>query len=635
MLPDIMWIRPWFWLALPMLWFVIWRFQRLRISKKEAFFEWFDPHLFQHLSQTLPSTQKRFVATTLYFAALCLTIFFAGPALNMKDNERFIEKRGAVVVFDLGLESLVTDLLPNRLQQARYKIEDLLTSAPTYEYGFIVVASDAYTVTPLSPDSSTLINQLPLLHPEILPTESLITDSSQLDKGVSAGAELLSSSGYEDGVILVVSYSPIDKMLTQMAAQKGQFSLVYWQFGTPEGGPVKLSNDKLAKDESGNIIILGALPPQTLPDALTWVPASSTSEDIERITALISAQNTQLSKDMDTQFELLTPIDSYFLFPVLVIIFMFLRRPNLILGSYLLAALSFVPNSTFAQVKANDSDNIQAYSVPELKVPFDWRPDNLMTQDQLSMKYFNQKNYQKALQAAQSNTIKSMASLAMNDFEQAKIFLESPQSSIDYYHLALAHFALKEYEEALLAFETAMQKDPQMFEAQENHQALKNYLEQGENSQSQNKQGENGNNESNSQNQSKPSEQQMASNDSDKQKKVSNDTPIAGRNERQRASKSGGQGSQSMGENTSTETEKSNFFDDLFISKDKTYGDVDEQDIVQTELSGNFTERPPLDLEGINTLVRKVPDDSSFLVRQRLKLIHQQKQQEKAEHDKP
>lgn len=635
MLPDIVWIRPWFWLALPVLWYVIWRFQRLRLSKQETFLEWFDPHIFEHLSQHLPTTQKRGVGAALYCAALCLTIFLAGPAVNLIDNERFIEKRGAVIVFDLGLQSLVTDLLPNRLQQARYKIEDLLTSSPNYEYGFIVVGGDAYTVTPLSPDHSTLINQLSSLHPDILPTESLITDVTQLDKGVSAGAKLLSSSGYEDGVILVVSYNPTEQMLTQMTEQKGSFSLAYWQFGTPEGGPIKLSNDKLAKDENDNITILRALPPQTLPSALTWLPTSSSSEDIDKITALIGEQDSQLSKDIDVQFELLTPIDSYFLLPVLLIILAFIRKPNLILGSYLLIALVFVPYSGFTQVNANNSDTVQQYTLPELNIPLDWRPDSLMTQEQLSMRYFNQQNYQKSLQLAQSDTMKSMASLAMNDFEQAKYLLKNPQSPLDHYHLGLAHFALKEYEQALQAFENAIQIEPNMFEAQENFAALKHYLEQGENNQNQNNQGKNGNQESNSQNQSQQSEQQLASSDANNQEKASNDTPIAGRSERQRASKSGGQGSQSMGENSSTDTEKSNFFDDLFISKDKTYGDVDEEDIVQTELFGNLKERPPLDLEGINTVVRKLPNDSSFLLKQRLKLIHEKKQREKADHDNP
>ncbi len=635
MLPDIIWLRPWLWLALPVLWYITWRLQRIQVSKQEAFFEWFDRPLFEHLSQTLPTTQKRWVAIALYFAALCLTIFLAGPALNLNDDERFVEKRGAVIVLDLGPHSLVTDLIPNRLQQAKYKIEDLLTSSPNYDYGFIVVGDDAYTVSPLSPDASTLINQLTSLHPDVMPTESLITDVSQLDKGVRAGAKLLSSSGYEDGVILVVSYSPTDSMLSQMTQQKGPFSLVYWQFGTPEGGPIKRSNDKLAKDDNDNIIVLRALPPQSLPDELNWLNASSNNEDVERITTLISEQDTQLSKDTQTKFELLTPIDSYFLFPVLVILFMFMRRPNLILGSYVMIALLLVPYPGSTQSRANDSSPMQTYDVPELKVPLDWRPDSLITQDQLSMRYFNQQNYQKSLEIAQSYTLKSMASLAMNDFEQAKVFLESPQSAIDYYHLGLAHFALKEFEQALLAFETAMQTDPKMFEAKENYQALKNYLEQEENSQNQNNQGKNGDEESNSQNQSQESEQQLASSDSNSQEQASKDTPVAGRSERQRASKSGGQGSQSMGENSSTETEKSNFFDDLLISKSKTYGDVDEQDIVQTELFGDVTKRPPLDLEGINTVVRKVPNNSSFLLQQRLKLIHDRKQKEKEMHDNP
>jgi len=656
--PEVIWTRPWLGLTLPVFCYIIWQYQSSLKAQNQAFREWFDPHLFEFLSQSVRKVQGPWTSVLLYFGAICLSVFMAGPAIKSDSNASFVENRAVVFVLDIGTDSLATDLAPSRLHHARYKIEDLVAISPSYEYGLVVVGDNAYTISPLSPDTSTLVSQLPALHPSILPRQPELLASTALDKGVNTAIDLLANGGYENGVIIIISYNPSESLLQDISPSVLNYAIGLWQFGTTEGGPIKLLDETLAKDKDGRIIISRAPQLSTLPKDLLLVAHTSTDEDTQHIMRLIERQKTQISHSNESYNQQWTPIDSYFLFPIVIIVVIVLYRPQafvyqiwylpvlvLISLSALLSNVNVaIANESDSRAKTEDAANTSSsatLSIPKFTIPMAWRPNMFMDEDHQSMVHLNRGDYALAYQHANSTSLKSIALLALQKFEDAKRLLQrDTQTSdlaneqfnrVDMYHLGLAHFALGEYEEALVAFEQAMQGEDALNEAEENYLALKQFLEKEQDNGNQDQQGKNGDKASNANNQNNTEQQQQAMGNRQATDQERQDMLAKGDEQRQRAADTGGRGSESSGESVDDDTKSSNFFDDLLISKDKTHGDIDEQDIEQTELFGRLQGRPTLDREGIKAVVRKVPDDPSFLLRQRLRLIEQRRQNDYVE----
>ncbi|MBO0195879.1 VWA domain-containing protein, partial [Vibrio parahaemolyticus] len=70
---------------------------------------------------------------------------------------------------DMSRSMFATDIKPNRLAQTRYKALDLLPKCKEGDTGLIAYAGDAYNLSPLTTDSSTLAGIIENLSPELMP----------------------------------------------------------------------------------------------------------------------------------------------------------------------------------------------------------------------------------------------------------------------------------------------------------------------------------------------------------------------------------------------------------------------------------------------------------------------------------
>ncbi|MDN3685501.1 VWA domain-containing protein [Vibrio sinaloensis] len=93
----------------------------------------------------------------------------SGPSLTSKSRPSFANSSARVVVMDMSMSMYATDVKPNRLTQARYKVSDLLSYWQEGSTGLVAYAGDAYIVSPMTSDSSTIANLVPNLSPELMP----------------------------------------------------------------------------------------------------------------------------------------------------------------------------------------------------------------------------------------------------------------------------------------------------------------------------------------------------------------------------------------------------------------------------------------------------------------------------------
>ena len=132
------------------------------------------------------------------FTLLCI-IFIAGPSFEKQQVPVFKSKQARVVVMDMSYSMFSTDIKPDRLTQARFKALDMVELFKEGETALVAYAGDAFTVSPLTSDASTLSNLIPSLSPEIMPSKG-----SNVYAGVDQAMQLLTQAGYIQGEHLSV-----------------------------------------------------------------------------------------------------------------------------------------------------------------------------------------------------------------------------------------------------------------------------------------------------------------------------------------------------------------------------------------------------------------------------------------------
>ena len=61
-----------------------------------------------------------------------------------------------MLVLDLSPAMLTTDLKPDRLTRAKFKIRDLINATQNTQMGLVVFTGEAFVASPLSQDANTL-----------------------------------------------------------------------------------------------------------------------------------------------------------------------------------------------------------------------------------------------------------------------------------------------------------------------------------------------------------------------------------------------------------------------------------------------------------------------------------------------
>ncbi|WP_144776135.1 vWA domain-containing protein [Marinobacter maritimus] len=184
-------------------------------------------------------------------AVVILAIALAGPA--WREAPTPLKKPGdsLVIVLDLSLSMLATDLEPDRLTRAKRKIRDILAVREGSLTALVVYSGDAHVVTPLTDDSNTLTGMLNVLDPIIMPVQG-----NRADLAVSRAQDLLQQGAPGQGRILLITDGVSERYLTHISDELAdtEFTLSTLAAGTRDGGPIPLARRGFIRD-NGNIVI--------------------------------------------------------------------------------------------------------------------------------------------------------------------------------------------------------------------------------------------------------------------------------------------------------------------------------------------------------------------------------------------
>ena len=183
---------------------------------------------------------------------LLTVIALAGPVWEKLPQPVFSRQSSLVIALDLSLSMDADDITPSRLARARFKIADILEKNKEAQTALLVYAGDAFTVTPLTDDSATILSQLKALSTDIMPVQGNRTDIA-LVKAV----QLLKQAGLKSGNVLLMT-DEIDVEQTRAEAislQQQGYRLFVLGIGTDHGVPVPLADGSFLKDSKGKIVV--------------------------------------------------------------------------------------------------------------------------------------------------------------------------------------------------------------------------------------------------------------------------------------------------------------------------------------------------------------------------------------------
>ncbi|MEM7611072.1 MAG: VWA domain-containing protein [Pseudomonadota bacterium] len=253
MIADLHFLRPLWLLAIPLGWLLIWHSARLAAAHAGAWLAVIDPALRPHV--LVSATEARTARWPWMLAAVSVLaggVSLAGPAWERQKVPVTRSGDAMVIVLDLSRSMDATDVAPSRLARARLKLKDILRARAGGDTGLVVFSANAFVVTPLTDDTDTIDAMVPTLVSSLMPSRGSYPES-----GLFKAAQLLEQSDVAQGRILLITdggnMPPAIDAARELNASGHEVSVL--AVGTTDGGPIPQQNGGFVADDRGNIAV--------------------------------------------------------------------------------------------------------------------------------------------------------------------------------------------------------------------------------------------------------------------------------------------------------------------------------------------------------------------------------------------
>lgn len=465
----------WFYLFIPLFFYLLLCYKIPFDNKSWA--SVIDPNLLPFVLAKSNNKQRRYPLLLVFIAAsLCITAL-AGPVYKKLPQPVYREQSSLVVLLDLSQSMNATDIKPSRLSRAKLELLDLLNNRKTGQTALIVYAADAFVVTPLTDDNATIANLTPSLETDMMPAQG-----SNLSSALAKTFSLFTQAGIINGDILVITddiHQSEKNAIKKVSSQGHRLSIL--GVGTTAGGPIPLPQQQgggFLQDNNGAIVIPklqpGKLQGYALSGSGLYTSLQADDSDINKLTGLFqsseiatgSKQDSGKSDDTnDLSADLWQEEGHWLLLPLLFFAALWARKGWI--AVLLPFALMFV--LPLAQpVYAEPIDSKHLWSSP----------------DQKAMKAFNAGDHESAAKSFTQDEWKASAFYRNGNFEAAAETLKNTSTGDGFYNKANALARLGKYEDAIKAYDKALELDENNTDAIYNREQVKKALKQQQQEQS-------------------------------------------------------------------------------------------------------------------------------------------------------
>lgn len=605
---DIHFLRPWVLLLLPLVgmsWFLL-----RRLPPTDAWQQLLAPHLYRKLLAQQPASNGQ--SWLLPLMLLLGILAAAGPSWQKMPQPAFQLKRATVLVLDMSMSMRATDIKPNRVTQARFKALDFAKEQLEGEMALLAFAGDAYVISPLTPDHNNISLLLPDLTPEIMPVQG-----SDFASALKIADQLLQQAGYVKGDIVFFTDGFESQQYTairnQLDGYRHRVSVL--AFGQTDGAPVQLSNGELLKDARGSIV-LPKVPLAQLKDiaALTGgVFAHSTFDDsdVQQLLALPELTLNDNAEQTQMQGDQWQDAGIYLCYVLLAVALWYLRQPQLlVLPLFLLIWPQPVP--------AHEPPA----AAPEIATAtadapfFSWQ-DLWQSKTAQAKQAYEQGDYATARQRFDDPLWQGNAAYRAGDYAAAGELFKQDSSAAGHYNLGNSLALQQQYEQALGAYQQAEKQQPTLPGLKENIELMKKMLEQQQ--QSEQNQQQNGDSEQQNGEQKDQQQQDQQNQQSEDQQQSSQDSQQNSEQPADDASTDPAQQSKQESQQQSKQEQAQQ------AEQDKSQDQPTAQQKAVEQAWPNASAEESQQLEN---LLRKVQDEPSLLLKNKMLLEYQKRQQQ-------
>jgi Ca-activated chloride channel family protein len=414
----------------------------------------------------------------LGLAWLLAVLALLGPSWQRVEQSNQKPAAPLVVLLELTPQMLATDGRPNRLEQARRKLLDLLEARRDAQTAIIVYAGSAHSLVPLSDDLATSRNLLEALKPSLMPEPG-----RRADLAVTRALQLLEQAQLGQGRLLLIT-STLDETERggiQQALKKHPVPLLVLGVGSREGAPVVQEDGSFLKDSRGAILIprLDARSLRETAEAHDgrYAAIRLDDEDLRRL-GLLDSPQTMRAAGEPTQLDSRIDQGYWLLLPLLLLAACAGRRGWL----FCLPLLLMLP--------------------PQSSLAFEF-DDLWLRPDQQGQRLLQAQRPDEAARHFVNPQWQGKALYEAADYSAAAERFARGDSAADHYNRGNALAKAGELEAALDAYEQALERQPELAAAQHNKALVEEALRQREN------------------------QQQSADDDTDEQQPTANEQPEA------------------------------------------------------------------------------------------------------------
>ena len=411
-----------------------------------------DAHLLPHLVET---TLERSGSGGAWLASLvwilaCLAL--AGPAWERESMPLYRNQAARVLAIELAPTMLAADIKPTRLERARFKLNDILEQSRDMQTALIGYSGDAFVAAPLTDDVNTVRNLIDAMDPAVMPVVGNATE-----RAIKLAQKLIEQAGLKEGELILLADSVSeDALAAARSAHAKGLNISVLGVGSNSGAPVPLPQGGFLQDAKGNIVL------PRLDDAALRELASvgggryaTLSTDRSDLNALLSndqdrsgAQKTNAEKALSERF-----LD---------------RGPWLVLLLLPLAIFGFRRGwlMVFALALITPSAPVQAFEFSDL-----W-----LRADQQAARALAEGDAKHAQALAKDPAVRGSAAYRAEDYAAASDAWAKVNGADALYNQGNALAKAGKYEEAVTAYQQALDANPALEDAKANKQAVEDWL---------------------------------------------------------------------------------------------------------------------------------------------------------------
>ena len=648
-------LRPeWFAAIIPLLLLVI--LIRKATAKQSGWQSVIPSHLYQYMVIGKTEVGAKPPIMLLAIAWFVSVIALAGPTWERLPQPVYQLKMGHVIVIDMSLSMRATDMTPDRLTRAKYKAIDLVNAIGEGEMGLVAYAGDAFVISPLTEDAANITTLIPSLSPEIMP----VPGSDPL-LGIESAAALLTNAGYNSGMIYWITdgIELAQQNELQEYVASIPFTLNALTVGTAEGAPIRQQSGELLKDHTGSIVI-----PKLNDDAVRGVVKTSggrfesftsNDTDIEALAAISlldkgnSEEDEEDSNIQGDQWKEVGPYLVVLLLPLAAFAFkrglVFLLLVGLLSPPVMQKAHALQGSDVASERQSGIENSAQPKSLSWWQKPF-------MNDNQEALNSYQRGKYKDAVSQFDDKLWKASSLYKSGEYERALAAFENIPGPESLYNQGNALAKLGKLEKAIEKYERALQEAPDFEDAKANKKIIEDLLEQQAQQEKQNQQqnqqqgSDQNQNQDNQQNNGEDDQQQSGEPNNQDGEQNDNSDQQSGQNQQQNSTEQNGEQQNSDNAERSEDSEPSepeqqepssqqnnadqgeNAQQNSAQALDEKESSAQEAEAMQSQ-AGELSDAEKEELQRMESLMRRVPDDPAFLLKRKMQLEAQKRQRQR------